>query len=115
MSPCIIPHRVSPNSDINASEVIIHATTAGVLLISRSLDTVEALRADIKGQPPTSEEEQPRRLELGPGDFAFIPAWTEHQVVNETVDQELSWVLSRHGAEPIQVDLDGWAGRRLKT
>lgn len=79
------------------------------------MDTVEAIRADIKGQAPTSEEEQPRRLELRPGDFAFVPAWTEHQVVNEAVHGDLSWVLCRHGAEPIQVDLDGWGGRRIKT
>lgn len=77
------------------------------------MDAVKALRADLKGEEPTCEEEQPRRLELGPGDFAFIPAWTEHQVVNERHRGDVSWVVIRSGGEPLQVDLDGWGGREL--
>lgn len=93
----------------------MYATTAGILLVIRPLETVKALRADIKGEAPSSDEDQPRRLELSPGDFAFVPAWTEHQVVNEATDTEMSWVVFRYGAEPIQVDLDGWGGRRIKS
>ncbi|CAN8101282.1 unnamed protein product [Discula destructiva] len=96
-------------------DVIIYATTPGILLTSRPLDTVKAIRADMKGEEPSSEEEEPRRLELQGGDFALIPAWSEHQVVNEAVDKDVSWVVFRYGAEPIQVDLDGWGGRRIKA
>lgn len=71
------------------------------------------LRADIKGEEPLSEEERPRRFELTPGDFAFVPAWTEHQVLNEGSETNVSWVLFYGGGEPLQVDLDGWGGGRI--
>lgn len=74
---------------------------------------MKALRADFKGEQSASEEDQPRRLELGPGDCAFIPAWTEHQIVNEGAESDVSWVLFRGGGELIQVDLDGWGGGRI--
>lgn len=74
---------------------------------------MKALRADIKGEQPALEEERPRRLELGAGDFAFIPAWTEHQIVNEDSKSDVSWVLFHGGSEPLQVDLDGWGGGRI--
>lgn len=69
----------------------------------------------MKGEELTPAEEQPHRLELGAGDYAFVPAWTEHQVVNETMEKDINWVVFRQGPEPIQVDLDGWGGRRLKA
>ncbi|KAI9051821.1 hypothetical protein LZ554_004083 [Drepanopeziza brunnea f. sp. 'monogermtubi'] len=50
------------------------------------------------------------RQELGPGDFALIPAWTEHQEVNDG-DVELTWIITRSGGEPAVVNLDGWAGQ----
>ncbi|KAI7781113.1 hypothetical protein LA080_015233 [Diaporthe eres] len=82
----------------------------GVLLTSPAVDAVRAIRADIKGEAPTREEEQPRRHELSPGDFAFIPAWTEHQVVNEADEGNIVWVLVQSGGERVQVDLKGWGG-----
>ena len=36
------------------------------------------------------------RQELSPGDFALIPAWTEHQEVNEG-DEEVTWIITRSG------------------
>lgn len=75
---------------------------------------MKAIRADFKGDQPGSEEDQPCRFELGPGDCAFIPAWTEHQIVNESSESDVSWVLFRGGGEPLQVDLDGWGGGRIK-
>lgn len=93
-----------------------------MLLTSRPLEPVKALRADIsslKGEAPPEQQQPWQRFDLAPGDFAFVPAWTEHQVVNNAaaaVDgggDDVSWVLFRHGAEPVQVDLDGWGGRRI--
>ena len=49
------------------------------------------------------------RQDLSPGDFALIPAWTEHQEVNET-DGEVTWIINRSGKEPVVVNLDGWGG-----
>lgn len=95
---------------------MIYATSGhGVLLLSPPVDAVKALRADLKGEDPAPLEEIPRRLELKAGDFAFIPAWTEHQIVNEHSDQgDVTWVLMRIGTAPIQVDLDGWGGATIE-
>lgn len=96
-------------------DTLVYATSGhGVLLISPSVNAVKALRADIRGEQPTPEEERPRRLELGPGDFAFIPAWTERQVLNEHNAGDVSWLVIRFGSDPVQVDLDGWGGGRVE-
>ncbi|CZT10955.1 uncharacterized protein RAG0_15269 [Rhynchosporium agropyri] len=47
------------------------------------------------------------RQELAPGDFALIPAWTEHQEVNDG-EEEVTWVITRSGSEPVVVNLKGW-------
>ncbi|ROV95836.1 hypothetical protein VSDG_05150 [Cytospora chrysosperma] len=95
-------------------DTIIYATSGhGVLLISPPLDPVKAIKAGIRGQAPTREEEQPRRHHLSPGDFAFVPAWTEHQVINEGDVGDVVWVVTRSGGEPVQVDLVGWGGERV--
>ncbi|KAL1882138.1 hypothetical protein Daus18300_000623 [Diaporthe australafricana] len=102
-------------SGVHHHDTIIYATRGcGVLLISPALDPVRAIRADIKGEAPTREEEQPRRHELSPGDFAFIPAWTEHQIVNEADEGDIVWVLVQSGGERLQVDLNGWGGERVQ-
>lgn len=95
-------------------DTIVYATRGnGVLLTSPAVDPVRAIRADIKGEAPTRDEEQPRRHELSPGDFAFIPAWTEHQVVNEADEGDIVWVLIQSGGERVQVDLAGWGGEHV--
>lgn len=77
------------------------------------MDPVRAIRADIKGEAPTRDEEQPRRHELPPGSCAYIPAWTEHQVVNEADEGDIVWVLVQSGGERVQVDLTGWGGETV--
>lgn len=49
------------------------------------------------------------RHDLAPGDFALIPAYVEHQEVNDS-DEELVWVITRSGSEPVVVNLKGWGG-----
>ena len=44
---------------------------------------------------------------LAPGDFALIPAYAEHQEVNEG-DVEVVWCIVRSGGEPKVVNLEGW-------
>ncbi|KAI1135954.1 RmlC-like cupin [Hypoxylon sp. FL0543] len=58
--------------------------------------------------------EEPKRHELSPGDFAFIPPWTEHQEINET-DEKVVWILIRSGPEPVVVYLTGWGGDEAKA
>lgn len=48
-----------------------------------------------------------KRQDLAPGDFALIPARTEHQEVNDG-DEEVSWIITRSGRMPIVEDLGGW-------
>ena len=43
-------------------------------------------------------------VELGPGDFAFIPAGLAHQEMN-IGEEPVTWVVTRSGPEPIAVDL----------
>ena len=59
-------------------------------------------------------DEEPKRHELSPGDFAFIPPWTEHQEVNQT-DENVVWILIRSGPEPVVVYLTGWGGDEAKA
>ncbi|KAI2630202.1 RmlC-like cupin [Hypomontagnella submonticulosa] len=54
------------------------------------------------------------RHELSPGDFAFIPPWTEHQEINQT-DENVVWILIRSGPEPVVVYLTGWGGDEAKA
>ncbi|KAI3550700.1 cupin domain-containing protein [Colletotrichum abscissum] len=54
-----------------------------------------------------------KRHELSSGDFAFIPSWTEHQLLNES-DQDTVWVITRSGSQPVTVGLTDWGGDRAK-
>jgi hypothetical protein len=56
------------------------------------------------------ESRDPTTYNLGPGDFAFIPAWTEYQTRNESEDQDLVWVIIQSGATPVEVRLSEWGG-----
>lgn len=48
------------------------------------------------------------RQELAPGDFALIPAWAEHQEVNESAE-EVTWIITRSGRVPAVENLEGWS------
>ncbi|KAI5458236.1 hypothetical protein BGZ63DRAFT_60610 [Mariannaea sp. PMI_226] len=50
--------------------------------------------------------------DLSPGDFALLPAWTEHQFQNET-DQDVVWLVMQGGSHPIGADLADWGGKVL--
>jgi len=54
-----------------------------------------------------------RVQQLAPGDFALIPASTEHQEVNEG-EEEATWIITRSGGSPIVVNLEGWGGGEKK-
>jgi uncharacterized RmlC-like cupin family protein len=49
-------------------------------------------------------------VELHAGDFALIPAGVVHQEVN-LGDEEVTWVVTRSGTEPMVVNLEGFPGR----
>jgi len=103
--PLLAPRK--PNSDhtgtsstnltyIHIKDAIIYAVSGkGVLLSSPKDDEDE-------------DNEEPERHAIEKGDFAFIPAWTEHQVVNESDEEDLHWVITRSGPQPVEVNLKGW-------
>ncbi|KAH7402553.1 RmlC-like cupin domain-containing protein [Pyrenochaeta sp. MPI-SDFR-AT-0127] len=49
-----------------------------------------------------------KRQNLVPGDFALIPAYAEHQEVNES-DEDVVWIITRGGRNPIVHNLEGWS------
>ncbi|KAL1843980.1 hypothetical protein VTJ49DRAFT_6384 [Mycothermus thermophilus] len=53
------------------------------------------------------EEEQPERHDLSAGDFALIPAWTEHQLVNDSADEEAD---DDDNKVPVDEAVKAWAG-----
>lgn len=62
---------------------------------------------------PKGDEDKPERHELEQGDFAFVPAWTEHQAVNDS-EVDLHLVLIRSGGKPVEVNLTDWGGSEVK-
>ncbi|KAK0664618.1 hypothetical protein QBC41DRAFT_17140 [Cercophora samala] len=81
-------------------ETILYVTsgTGGVLL----------------SQPKDEDERHPERHVLGRGDFAYIPAWLEHQAVNESEFEDLMLVVIRSGSAPVEVNLKTWGGAEMK-
>lgn len=63
---------------------------------------------------PKDEESDPERHELTQGDFVFIPAWTEHQALNEA-EGDMVWVIIRSGSQPVEVSLTDWGGPQMKS
>lgn len=61
----------------------------------------------IRGHGSVISEGGKTRQNLEPGDFAFIPAFTEHQEVNEG-DEECFFVIVRSGKSPVTQNLSGW-------
>lgn len=50
-----------------------------------------------------------KKQHLSPGDYALIPAFAEHQEVNES-DEDVVWAIVRSGKAPIVVNLPGGWG-----
>jgi uncharacterized RmlC-like cupin family protein len=49
-----------------------------------------------------------KREDLAPGDYALIPAYAEHQEVNDG-DEDVVWCIVRSGREPKVVNVEkGW-------
>lgn len=62
----------------------------------------------------SSDSEGLTRTDLAPGDFALIPAYCEHQEVNEG-DEEVEWIITRSGKTPLAINLEGWGGEESKA
>ncbi|GKT65125.1 cupin domain-containing protein [Colletotrichum tofieldiae] len=87
---------VGKSDKLCASDTVVYmASGTGLLLVSPGAGQ------DVK------------RHEMSTGDFAFIPSWTEHQMLNES-DQDTVWVIIRSGSQPVKVGLTDWGGDEAK-
>ncbi|KAJ2971187.1 hypothetical protein NQ176_g7820 [Zarea fungicola] len=88
----IRPQSSTPVRHNSEQDAIIYAVSGtGVLLVNEGF------------------EEEPRLHTLTAGDFAFVPAWTEHQMENNT-DADLVMVVIQSGSRPVGAILSDWGG-----
>ncbi|KAI1487828.1 RmlC-like cupin [Biscogniauxia mediterranea] len=66
----------------------------------------------VKGRGSVLSEGGTKRVDLEPGDYALVPAYMEHQEVNEG-DEEVVWTIVRSGRVPEVVNLTGWGGESV--
>ncbi|WAO93610.1 Cupin-2 domain-containing protein [Fusarium falciforme] len=91
------PHQNSTVRHNSEQDAIFYAVSGnGILAVSESVDS------------------DPKNHELSPGDFAFVPAWTEHQIKNET-DEDVVFLVIQSGPTPIRADLTDWGGDMVKS
>ena len=62
----------------------------------------------LRGRGAIVSDQGKKRQVLDPGDFAFIPAYAEHQEVNDG-DEEVEWIVTRSGAIPHVENLEVWS------
>ena len=61
----------------------------------------------LKGKGSIISEGGKKRHDLQPGDFALIPAYAEHQEINDG-DEQVTFIITRSGRMPIVENLEGW-------
>ncbi|KAJ9150322.1 hypothetical protein NKR23_g3726 [Pleurostoma richardsiae] len=121
------PNSATPVHHHGEQDAIIYAVSGhGVLLTSPPDDDFlpvpgRSSRSTTSEADPTSSDgrthhQEARRNPLAPGDFAVIPPWTEHQMVNEggAEDGDVVWLVVRSGQAPVEVDLVDWGGDRIE-
>lgn len=104
-----------PPTRLTPKDAIIHAASGTGLLLSSPPDNLlPASSPTSTSTSSTSSSDKPERHVLSQGDFAVVPAWTEHQIVNESDTAELHWIVTRSGPSPVEVHLTGWGGPELQ-
>jgi len=97
---------VNKSDKLCASVMIAYPHTASAVHHHGEQDTIVYAAS---GRGAVISDNGKTRQELAPGDFALIPAWTEHQEVNDG-EEEVTWIITRSGGEPVVVNLEGWGG-----
>ncbi len=67
----------------------------------------------LRGKGAMVSEGGTKKQVLSPGDFAVIPAFAEHQEINEG-DEEVEWIITRSGREPVVENLEGWGKSKVR-
>ncbi|KIW86938.1 uncharacterized protein Z519_12403 [Cladophialophora bantiana CBS 173.52] len=95
------PHSASAVHHHGTQDTIVYAVSGYGSLVSSSGKGKDGPFGDV-------------RQDLKPGDWALIPAYREHQEVNDG-DEEVVWVIVRApGGIPVVENLNGW-GESSKT
>ncbi|KAI1418955.1 RmlC-like cupin domain-containing protein [Xylaria sp. FL1777] len=92
---------------ICASHMLARPHTASAVHHHGAQDTVVFA---VRGRGAVVSEGGSKRADLEPGDFALIPAFMEHQEVNDG-DEDVVWSIVRSGRVPEVVNLGGWGGQ----
>jgi uncharacterized RmlC-like cupin family protein len=94
-------------------EAIVYAVAGTAVLATLPEDFDEVDEFDDTSSSSTARK-PPATTTVSAGDFAFIPAWTEHQVRNEGSQgsADVVWVWVRTAGEPTVVPLQGWGGEQ---
>ncbi|KAI7549706.1 hypothetical protein KC331_g3641 [Hortaea werneckii] len=95
---------LTPN--LCASRMIANPHTASATHHHEDQDTVVFAFSGSGGTIVSEGGAKRERLE--PGDFALIPAWKEHQEVNEG-EEVVVWCIVRSGGSPKVRNLQGWS------
>jgi uncharacterized RmlC-like cupin family protein len=91
------PHSKSTVRHNSEQETIIYTVSGkGTLIVN------EAVNSELKHH------------ELAPGDFAFVPAWVEHQIKNDS-DEDFQLLMIQNGSSPIRADLTDFGGDVIST
>ncbi|KAI0141586.1 RmlC-like cupin [Xylariaceae sp. FL1272] len=91
---------------ICASSMLAKPHTASAIHHHGDQDTIVYA---VKGKGSVVSDGGKKRVDLDPGDYALIPAYMEHQEVNDG-DEEVIWTIVRSGRIPAVVNLTGWGG-----
>lgn len=76
---------------------------------TKSTDTIIYV---VSGHGSIVSDNGKTRSDVSPGDFALIPAFTQHQELNDG-DADFVCTITRGGRHPVVVNLDGW-GQELR-
>jgi len=95
---------VNLTDGICASRMIAKPHTASAIHHHGEQDTVVFA---FSGHGAVVSDGGKTRQQLAPGDYALIPAFAEHQEVNDG-DEDVVWCIVRSGREPKVVNVENW-------
>ncbi|KAI1360891.1 RmlC-like cupin domain-containing protein [Xylaria arbuscula] len=104
------PAIVNLSASLCATSMLARPHTASAVHHHGAQDTIVYA---VSGRGTIVSEGGGKRVDLEPGDYALIPAWMEHQEVNDGAE-DVVWSIVRSGPSPEVVNLAGWGGEIVK-
>jgi uncharacterized RmlC-like cupin family protein len=101
-------------SELSCEACMLQAGTTSLTCVFQDCIIYVASGNGVLLTSPDDDGLEPKRHELSKGDFAFVPAWTEHQARNSSEEEDLVWVVTRAGSSPVEVTLTDWSGAEVK-